>query len=121
MLFGFLGPRRTNYTGVGPLVTDPARPTMWACVFVILDWWAEKDSNLRSLPTTDLQSVPIGHSGTCPIPCQPSLALNREFAHSQPWAREHDHSTRFEERADRFKLVQHQYGEPSWIGRTAWP
>ncbi len=35
-----------------------------------MDWWAEKDSNLRSLPTTDLQSVPIGHSGTCPILCQ---------------------------------------------------
>src|SRR5665213_1299773 len=35
-----------------------------------LDWWAEKDSNLRSLPTTDLQSFPIGHSGTCPILCQ---------------------------------------------------
>jgi hypothetical protein len=35
-----------------------------------MDWWAEKDSNLRRLPPTDLQSVPIGHSGTCPILCQ---------------------------------------------------
>ena len=29
-------------------------------------WWREEDSNLRSRPTTDLQSVPFGHSGTPP-------------------------------------------------------
>ena len=28
--------------------------------------WAVKDSNLRSLLTTDLQSVPFGHLGNCP-------------------------------------------------------
>ena len=30
--------------------------------------WGEKDSNLRSLATTELQSVPFGHSGIPPIP-----------------------------------------------------
>jgi hypothetical protein len=29
--------------------------------------WAVKDSNLRSLLTTDLQSVPFGHLGNCPF------------------------------------------------------
>ena|ERR1039457_6686967 len=29
-------------------------------------WWREEDSNLRSRPTTDLQSVPFGHSGIPP-------------------------------------------------------
>ena len=29
--------------------------------------WGEKDSNLRSRKTTDLQSVPFGHSGISPI------------------------------------------------------
>tara|TARA_B100001989_G_scaffold253292_1_gene239641 strand:- start:2846 stop:3406 length:561 start_codon:yes stop_codon:yes gene_type:complete len=29
--------------------------------------WRRKDSNLRSRTTTDLQSVPFGHSGTPPI------------------------------------------------------
>ena len=29
-------------------------------------WWGEKDSNLRSLATTELQSVPFGHSGIPP-------------------------------------------------------
>ena len=28
--------------------------------------WGEKDSNLRSRKTTDLQSVPFGHSGISP-------------------------------------------------------
>jgi hypothetical protein len=30
--------------------------------------WGEKDSNLRSLATTELQSVPFGHSGIPPFP-----------------------------------------------------
>ena len=29
--------------------------------------WGEKDSNLRSLATTELQSVPFGHSGIPPF------------------------------------------------------
>lgn len=29
-------------------------------------WWREEDSNLRSRPTTDLQSVPFSHSGIPP-------------------------------------------------------
>ena len=29
--------------------------------------WAVKDSNLRSRPTTDLQSVPFGHLGNRPV------------------------------------------------------
>jgi hypothetical protein len=29
--------------------------------------WGEKDSNLRSLATTELQSVPFGHSGIPPL------------------------------------------------------
>jgi hypothetical protein len=33
---------------------------------VVLIWWREEDSNLRSRPTTDLQSVPFGHSGIPP-------------------------------------------------------
>ncbi len=33
------------------------------CSFI---WWREEDSNLRSRPTTDLQSVPFGHSGIPP-------------------------------------------------------
>ncbi len=28
--------------------------------------WGEQDSNLRSLTTTELQSVPFGHSGISP-------------------------------------------------------
>jgi hypothetical protein len=28
--------------------------------------WGEKDSNLRSRKTTDLQSVPVGHFGISP-------------------------------------------------------
>ena len=31
-----------------------------------VDWWGEQDSNLRRLSPTDLQSVPIGHSGISP-------------------------------------------------------
>ncbi len=30
------------------------------------EWWAEKDSNLRSASATDLQSVPFGHLGIYP-------------------------------------------------------
>jgi hypothetical protein len=30
--------------------------------------WGEKDSNLRSQKTTDLQSVPVGHFGISPSP-----------------------------------------------------
>ena len=29
-------------------------------------WWRGEDLNLRSRSTTDLQSVPFGHSGTPP-------------------------------------------------------
>jgi hypothetical protein len=32
----------------------------------ILNWWGEKDSNLRKLTLTELQSVPFGHSGIPP-------------------------------------------------------
>src|SRR6266571_5501976 len=35
-------------------------------VFCSSLWWREEDSNLRSRPTTDLQSVPFGHSGIPP-------------------------------------------------------
>jgi hypothetical protein len=35
-------------------------------VLLQLLWWREEDSNLRSRPTTDLQSVPFGHSGIPP-------------------------------------------------------
>ena len=34
---------------------------------LLLLMWGEKDSNLRSRKTTDLQSVPFGHSGISPI------------------------------------------------------
>ena len=37
--------------------------------------WAVKDSNLRRLLPTDLQSVPFGHLGNCPEPYQPFHAL----------------------------------------------
>lgn len=44
--------------------------------------WAVKDSNLRSLLTTDLQSVPFGHLGNCPY-CIcfliAEISLNRRF------------------------------------------
>lgn len=33
---------------------------------VDVGWWRGEDSNLRSRSTTDLQSVPFGHSGTPP-------------------------------------------------------
>ncbi len=29
--------------------------------------WAEKDSNLRSRKTADLQSAPVGRLGICPV------------------------------------------------------
>ena len=35
--------------------------------FVFYKWWWKKDSNLRSRPTTDLQSAPFGHSGIPPL------------------------------------------------------
>ncbi len=35
----------------------------------VLREWAVKDSNLRSLLTTDLQSVPFGHLGNRPVHC----------------------------------------------------
>ena len=34
----------------------------------VLSWWARVDSNHRSWKAADLQSVPIGHSGTRPYP-----------------------------------------------------
>ena len=34
--------------------------------------WGDKDSNLGSRKTTDLQSVPFGHSGISPIKCRAS-------------------------------------------------
>ncbi len=33
---------------------------------ILADWWGVKDSNLRRHSPTDLQSVPIGHSGNSP-------------------------------------------------------
>jgi hypothetical protein len=39
---------------------------MKAAASVVILWWREEDSNLRSRPTTDLQSVPFGHSGIPP-------------------------------------------------------
>ena len=36
-------------------------------IYVVNKWWGEKDSNLRSLATTELQSVPFGHSGIPPL------------------------------------------------------
>ena len=42
---------------------------MWALYVLsrfLRDEWAVKDSNLRSLLTTDLQSVPFGHLGNRP-------------------------------------------------------
>ena len=41
------------------------RSTNWATFAFIK--WGEKDSNLRSLATTELQSVPFGHSGIPPF------------------------------------------------------
>ena len=36
-------------------------------LLVLLDlWWELRDSNPGSLPTTDLQSAPFGHSGKLP-------------------------------------------------------
>ena len=46
----------------------------WIGVYWIIplasDWlkWAEKDSNLRSRKTADLQSAPVGRLGICPFP-----------------------------------------------------
>ena len=40
----------------------------------IVSLWGEKDSNLRSLATTELQSVPFGHSGISP----PFIAYTQE-------------------------------------------
>ena len=37
-------------------------------VRIFLVWWARVDSNHRSWKAADLQSVPIGHSGTRPYP-----------------------------------------------------
>ena len=34
---------------------------------IFIKWWAEVDSNHRSLATTDLQSVPFSHSGIYPF------------------------------------------------------
>ncbi len=39
----------------------------------LFEWWRGEDSNLRSLPATDLQSVPFNHSGT-----PPTLHRNRK-------------------------------------------
>ena len=36
-------------------------------IFCFYKWWWKKDSNLRSRPTTDLQSAPFGHSGIPPL------------------------------------------------------
>ena len=33
---------------------------------IFTKWWAEVDSNHRSLATTDLQAVPFSHSGIYP-------------------------------------------------------
>ena len=37
--------------------------------------WGEKDSNLRSLATTELQSVPFGHSGIPPFTIKHSIPI----------------------------------------------
>src|SRR5512135_2475596 len=41
-------------------------PLPWRAPRRLLGEWAVKDSNLRSLLTTDLQSVPFGHLGNRP-------------------------------------------------------
>ena len=49
-----------------------SRPIAWKAIALptellpLLLLWGEKDSNLRSLATTELQSVPFGHSGISP-------------------------------------------------------
>ena len=39
--------------------------------------WAVRDSNPRSLPTTDLQSVPFDRSGNCPGRESPTYPMER--------------------------------------------
>ena len=56
------------------------RPTAWKAVALptelrpLIGMWGEQDSNLRSLTTTDLQSVPVGRFGI-----SPEIAKNENF------------------------------------------
>lgn len=47
--------------GALPTELRPHRKLTW-----LEKWWREKDSNLRRITPTDLQSVAIGHSATSP-------------------------------------------------------
>ena len=71
------------YVSVRPGTCNFNQDYMWPLPFWsqvrYFKWWGEKDSNLRSRKTTDLQSVPFGHSGTSPFRC----GLNHEFLMSR--------------------------------------
>ena len=60
---GFLSGKRDSNSRPSAWKADALPTELFPRIFLE---WGEKDSNLRSLTTTDLQSAPVGHFGISP-------------------------------------------------------
>ncbi len=76
--------KRTFKTAASTVDLSSPRAQYLKTASICFLWWREEDSNLRSRPTTDLQSVPFGHSGIPPGDKQETMWSWRWDSNPQP-------------------------------------